>query len=129
MVAQTAFGRLAPRIMARFKARGDVREVTIERFTKVLVDAGQPSLGFTTDTITDKFDAAIVPINRDTANFTSVERTDRQAIIAADDVAAALRPIQSNDVVIDGTLRLTVVEVDTIGPGVEDVVYKAQVRA
>lgn len=128
-MAVTEFGQLAPEIIAIFKARGDVREVTLERNTKVPVDVTQPSLGFTPVLATDKFDAAIVPINRERVDFTSVERGDRQAIIASDDVAPALRPPRSGDVITDGATRWTVVQNIIVGPGVEDVVYKAQVRA
>lgn len=128
-MALTKFGALAPALIAKFKATGDVRQVTLERSTKVPVDVTQPSLGFTAAIVTDVFDAAIVPINRERVDFTSLERGDRQAIFAAEDVAVALKPPRSGDVITDGSTRWTIIQNIIIGPGVEDVLYKAQVRA
>ena len=128
-MALTKFGALAPALIAKFKASGDVREVTLERSTKVPIDVNQPSLGFTAEITSDKFDAAIVPINRERVDFTSVERGDRQAIFAAEDVALALKPPRSGDIITDGSTRWNIVQNIIVGPGVEDVLYKAQVRA
>lgn len=49
-----------------------------------------------------------------------VKRTDKRVLVT--------RAVQKNDILIDGTTKYTVVDVETVQPGSLPLIYKAQAR-